>query len=240
MNRRNGYVNHFEAMSDNYHLFQTAQGVTMRLLYVEDEISLVRVVELLLRQAGFEIDIARCGQDAVKLARTNHYDLIILDIMLPDFDGYEVIERIGKHGIDAQFLIQTGVVSRKDEANGVSLGATEHLLKPFTSEELINGIERVLARAKFVERAKLDVSEEAPKDKRRRHHRFKSQTLARIVGLRVLDCKIIDIGGGGAALRLSHPKQEIPPNFGLSIESIDEIECEVCWRVGDKVGVKFV
>lgn len=217
-----------------------------RLLYVEDETSTAKIVGAQLKQAGYRFDTATCGHDAISLAATNEYDLILLDIMLPDLDGYEVIHRIRRLGIDTPFLIQTGLVDRgMNEDEGMSLGASEYLIKPFNKNELINGIDKVVGRSRQVSDAWLKsiadpaLPQRPPATERRKHRRFASMKTAHIVSPQIFEIVLMNMGYGGAAIRLPHPVKGLPNKFTLEIHTGPQLECEVCWRLGDKVGVKF-
>lgn len=96
----------------------------MRILYVEDDITVAEPVELIVRQAGYDLDTANCGEDAVDLAVANDYDLILLDNSLPDMDGYRFIGRMRSAGRRTPFLVQ-----------------------PFDRNELIKEIEKVVGSA---------------------------------------------------------------------------------------------
>lgn len=217
----------------------------MWLLYVEDESSTAKIVGVLLKQAGYRFDTAPCGHDAISLAASNKYDLILLDIMLPDIDGYEVIERIRRLGIYTPFLIQTGLIAHGDEDRSASLGASEYLIKPFNKNEMIDGIEKVLGRSRQVSHAEHKLlanpaqPQRPPSTERRKHRRFTSMKSAHIVWPQIFECMLLNMGYGGAAIRLPHPVRGLPKKFTLEIHTGPQLECEVCWRLGDKVGVKF-
>lgn len=217
----------------------------MWLLFVEDESSTAKIVGALLKQAGYRFDAAPCGQDAISLAASNKYDLILLDIMLPDLDGYEVVERIRSIGIDTPFLIQTGLVDHGDGDRGVSLGASEYLIKPFNRSELIDGIEKVVGRSRQVSHAEQKLlsnpaqPRRPPATERRKHRRFTSMKSAYIFRPQTFECVLMNMGYGGAAIRLPHPVRGLPNKFTLDIRTGPQLECEVCWRLGDKVGFKF-
>ena len=84
----------------------------MRILYVEDDDNRAFAVERMLRQDGHLCDRVRSGAGAVKLGQTNDYDVILLDVMLPDIDGYDVIRLLQGAGVDTPVLIQSGLVER--------------------------------------------------------------------------------------------------------------------------------
>ena len=120
----------------------------MKLLYVEDDPTMAKAVGMLLNQSGYQFDEAETGAEAIALASQNAYALILLDLMLPDIDGYEVIHRLRKSGVDTPFLVQTGLLDRDNKAEGASLGVTEYLIKPFNKNELVSGIENVLEKGR--------------------------------------------------------------------------------------------
>lgn len=218
----------------------------MRILYVEDERSMANVVSAMLRQVGYEFDNAYCGQEAIDLAMENSYDLILLDIMLPDLDGYEVIERLREAGIETPFLVQTGLLDRANENNGASFGVTEHLIKPFNKNELIKRIEKVAAHsnpgtpvARMLETGRLKAEGVFTAEKRE-NRRFNTLKSAEVVWPTPFSCVVLNMCYGGAAIRLPYPEKELPPKFGMVMGSGPEFRCEVCWRVGDKAGVKFI
>lgn len=217
----------------------------MQLLYVEDELTTAKIVGALLRQEGFVFDTVYCGRDAVKLAKSKNYDIVLLDIMLPDLDGYEVIARLRKADVDTPFLIQTGLVDRARRDDGVSLGVAEYLIKPFNKDELVEGINKVIGRNRQVTEASLTVTnpiqpKKPAKSENRDHRRFNSLKSVRIVRPFLFDCVLLNMSYGGAALLLPHPVRQLPSPFTLDVYSGPVIECEICWRSGDKVGVKFI
>jgi DNA-binding response OmpR family regulator len=117
----------------------------MQVLYVDDDPSMTMTVQLMLRAAGHSCDTTDLGERAVTLARTLDYDAIILDIMLPDIDGYEVIERLREAEIKTPLLIQTGLVDRSQPEDSQAFGADDILIKPFGKEELIEHLERIVS-----------------------------------------------------------------------------------------------
>jgi len=218
----------------------------MRVLYVEDDENSASAVELMLREVGHACDKTDLGEHAIKLAKANDYDFILLDVMLPDIDGYEVIERLRSDGVNTPYLIQSGLVDRDSEFGGLAFGSSEYLVKPFTKAELVGRMEAVIARAKLaagmaLEQQGGDRSEPlGPLDERRRHRRFKTVKRAWIdVGLGI-DCKIVNLSHGGAAVRLPDDKTNLPPTFDLKLETGAAYRCRLCWKLGDKVGVQFL
>ena len=218
----------------------------MRVLYVEDDEKSAGAVELMLREVGHVCDKTDLGERAIELARANQYDFLLVDVMLPDIDGYEVIERLRAEGIRIPFLIQSGLVDRDSAFGGLAFGSGEYLVKPFTKTELIARMESVVARSRLA--AGLEVgglgAQQEPlverRDERRRHRRFKTIKAARIDFGPGVDCKIVNLSHGGAAIRLPDDKTGLPPTFDLSLESGETYRCRLCWKLKDKIGVQFL
>ena len=211
----------------------------MRILYVEDDIPLAKTVEIMLGQAGYGFDTAHCGQDAVDLASANAYDLILLDIMLPDLDGYEVIGRLRGAGLTAPFLIQTGLLDREQQASASSLGVANYLIKPFDKAELLEKIGKLVGpreQPRDTERnmTVLELPEPGPGDG------ISAGITARITWQGDSHCSVITLRNDGAVLRLPSEDTDTPNKLNLAFYPAPARPCEVCWRVGDKVGVKFV
>lgn len=118
----------------------------MRVLYVEDDDNLAFAVEQMLRQDGLSCDRVRSGAGAVKLGQSNNYDVILLDVMLPDIDGYEVIRLLQSAGIDTPVLIQSGLVERDKAMDGLGFGVDDYLIKPFNRDELISQVRKAATR----------------------------------------------------------------------------------------------
>ena len=219
----------------------------MQVLYVEDNASEAQVVEAMLRSEGHLCHTTDSGQQGVVLAKRNDYDLIILDIMLPDIDGYEVIEQIQEAAIETPFLIQSGLVDRDEKLDGLGFGVDDYLVKPFSKDELTERMESVLSRSKQTVPSRFAYIPDRRKEprpagsERRRHRRFSTVKSAEIIdGEERPSCVILNLSHGGAALRL--PGQQIPdlPIFKLKLQSGTILQCRICWRLGDKLGVRFL
>lgn len=116
----------------------------MKILIVEDEKAIADLVSIHLKRAGYECDLATNGKKGADLIEKNSYDLILLDIMLPEIDGYELMEYIEPMGIPVIFMTAKGSV--KDRVKGLHMGADDYLVKPFSMDELIARVESVLRR----------------------------------------------------------------------------------------------
>jgi len=216
----------------------------MRVLYVDDDPIMTRAVERMLASEGIDCDTADLGNTAVELAKDNEYDIILLDVMLPDIDGYEVIERLRSAGLRTPVLLQSGLVDRENDFEGLWLGASQYLLKPFTKAELFERIRDVLARTTddgaSGSRRISDPSAppEQADERRRRHRRFETVQPGTILSNGGIDCLIMDMSHGGASLQLSNPNADVPESFDLQLQSGSTLRCSVRWRSGEKVGVQ--
>lgn len=117
----------------------------LRVLVVDDEVPLTGVVSSYLVREGFEASVAHSGPDAVDMARELRPDLIILDIMLPGFDGMEACRRM-RQFTDAYIIMLTARDEEVDKVLGLSMGADDYLVKPFSPRELIARARAMLRR----------------------------------------------------------------------------------------------
>lgn len=117
----------------------------MRLLVVEDEQKAGEYVQRGLTESGFVVDLARTGPDGLHAATTGHYDLIILDVMLPDMDGWQVVTEL-RRKIETPVLFLTARDALNDRIKGLELGADDYLVKPFAFAELLIRVRTLLRR----------------------------------------------------------------------------------------------
>jgi two-component system KDP operon response regulator KdpE len=120
-----------------------------RVLIVEDERRMARFIRLNLEHDGFQVMEADRGKEAVRKAREDLPDLILLDVMLPDIDGFEVLRRIREEsGVPVIMLTAKG--EEDDRVRGLELGADDYVTKPFSPRELVSRVRAVLRRAEVV------------------------------------------------------------------------------------------
>ncbi len=128
----------------------------LRILVADDEPELVELVEFNLKQAGYSIATAVDGAEALKKARSQPPDLILLDIMMPEMDGLEVCKILRREPATAKvpIIMLTAKASEIDRVLGLELGADDYLTKPFSVRELLLRIKKILARSQTEETAK--------------------------------------------------------------------------------------
>ncbi|HEX5740397.1 MAG TPA: response regulator transcription factor, partial [Pilimelia sp.] len=117
-----------------------------RLLVVEDDPSILELLSASLRYAGFEVTTATTGGTAVDAAREARPDLVVLDVMLPDLDGFEVIRLMRADGARTPVVFLTARDATDDKIRGLTLGGDDYVTKPFSLEELTARIRAVLRR----------------------------------------------------------------------------------------------
>src|ERR1700679_3887313 len=117
-----------------------------RLLVVEDEPNILELLSASLRYAGFDVITASAGTEAVQAAQRHRPDLIVLDVMLPDMDGFDVIRRLTRGASRIQVCFLTSRDATEDKIRGLTLGGDDYVTKPFSLEEVIARIRAVLRR----------------------------------------------------------------------------------------------
>jgi two-component system response regulator ResD len=119
--------------------------MAQKILIIEDEEGIIHLLNLYLKDAGYGVFMARDGADGLALHAREHPDLIILDIMLPAIDGFEVCRRI-RAWSKTPILILTARGSEDDRIQGLDLGADDYLVKPFSPRELVSRVRAILRR----------------------------------------------------------------------------------------------
>jgi DNA-binding response OmpR family regulator len=116
-----------------------------KILIIDDEPSTPEVIEILLKPEGFQILKAYSGADGIRIASEEHPDLILLDIMMPDIDGFEVLKKIREKSIPTRVIIVTGYGnSIPDVVRFIKAGACDYLLKPINPVEIVRAVKRAL------------------------------------------------------------------------------------------------
>ena len=120
----------------------------MRVLLVEDDSATAASIEMMLRAENFIVDTTDLGEDGLEIGKLYDYDIIILDLMLPDIDGYEVLRRLRAARVRTPILILSGLSELDHKLKGLGFGADDFLTKPFDRRELIARIHAIVRRAK--------------------------------------------------------------------------------------------
>ena len=132
----------------------------MRILVIEDNRDILANVLDYLQLKGFSVDCAKDGLSGLHLASSGHYDLIVLDIMLPGIDGYQVCKRLREDGrSEVPILMLTARDALDDRLKGLNAGADDYLIKPFALSELVARIEAVLRRSRGSRKRQLQVAD---------------------------------------------------------------------------------
>jgi len=119
-----------------------------KILIVDDEKPIVTLLRYNIENAGYQTDVAYDGLEAVRKSKTNDYDLIVLDLMLPGMDGMEVCKHLRTNKIDTPILMLTAKDEEFDKILGLELGADDYLTKPFSPKEVIARIKAILRRVR--------------------------------------------------------------------------------------------
>jgi DNA-binding response OmpR family regulator len=132
----------------------------MRILVIEDNRDILANILDYLQLKGFSVDCAQDGLSGLHLASTGHYDLIVLDIMLPGIDGFQVCKRLREDGHnEVPILMLTARDALDDRLHGLNVGADDYLIKPFALSELVARIEAILRRSQGSRTRRLQVAD---------------------------------------------------------------------------------
>ncbi|MDF1793701.1 MAG: response regulator transcription factor [Thalassobaculaceae bacterium] len=119
----------------------------MRILLVEDEDAVARSIELMLTAEGWVVDRAEAGEDGLEIGKLYDYDIILLDLMLPDMDGYDVLKRLRQARVKTPILILSGLSELDAKIKGLGYGADDYVTKPFDRRELVARIQAIVRRS---------------------------------------------------------------------------------------------
>ena len=119
----------------------------VRVLVVDDEPNIVDVISMALRFEGFDVESAATGADAIAAVAARRPQLLVLDVMLPDIDGFEVAKRLASARADVPIIFLTARDSTEDVVHGLTVGGDDYVTKPFSLEELVARIRTILRRS---------------------------------------------------------------------------------------------
>jgi two-component system cell cycle response regulator CtrA len=120
----------------------------MRVLLVEDDLTASRGIALMLRGQGAIVDETDTGEEGLELVKRYDYDIVVLDLILPDMEGYEVVRRMRGARVETPVLILSGLTRPQAKVKGFGMGADDYITKPFDKSELIARIQAVIRRSK--------------------------------------------------------------------------------------------
>lgn len=120
----------------------------MRILMIEDDATTSQSVEMMLQSAGMSVYATDLGEDGLELAKLYDYDLILLDLNLPDMSGYDVLKKLRASKINTPVLILSGLDDTADKIKGFGVGADDYVTKPFDRAELVARINSIVRRSK--------------------------------------------------------------------------------------------
>lgn len=118
----------------------------MKVLVVEDEVKVSNFIMRGLEEEGYTVDVAEDGKKGLELIKTQEYDVVLLDLMIPEIDGLEVLKRMRQEGIETPVLIITAKSTKEDVIKGLDTGSDDYLTKPFSFDELLARIRALLRR----------------------------------------------------------------------------------------------
>ncbi|MEK4710982.1 MULTISPECIES: response regulator transcription factor [Bacillus] len=118
------------------------------ILVLEDEITIRSFITLNMKRAGFNVLETDTGEKALELLENHNVDIVILDVMLPGIDGFQVCKRIRKNNEEIGIIILTACVQEKDQVHGLTIGADDYIKKPFSIIELVARVQALLRRVK--------------------------------------------------------------------------------------------
>ena len=124
-----------------------ADGTPLQVLVVDDEQNIAELLAMAVRYEGWEPTVALTGSKAVTAAKTSRPDAVVLDVMLPDFDGFEVLKRMRSTQPDIPVLFLTARDSVEDRVAGLTVGGDDYVVKPFSLEEVIARLRALMRRA---------------------------------------------------------------------------------------------
>ena len=120
----------------------------MRALLIEDDPTTAQSIEMMLTSAGMVVDATDLGEDGLEIGKLYDYDIIILDLMLPDIDGFEVLRRLRDSRVQTPVIILSGLTESEQKVKGLGSGADDYLTKPFNKDELLARIQAIVRRSK--------------------------------------------------------------------------------------------
>jgi len=123
-------------------------NINMKVLLVEDEAKVANFISKGLQEEGYNVDVAYDGKKGLELLKEFNYDIVLLDLMIPEVDGLQLLKNIRSWGIHTPVLIITAKSSKEDVVRGLDMGSDDYLTKPFSFEELLARVRALLRRSR--------------------------------------------------------------------------------------------
>jgi len=181
----------------------------MQALLIEDDVPTAKSIQCMLQSLGHHCDWVEQGEDGMTLAKTHDYDVILLDIMLPGIDGYEVLQQLRAANIETPVILQSGIVERERDIEGLGLGVTDYLLKPYSKEEISVRVNAAVESARLKAMTSNDELQPGKSASERRSDSrsamIKSGQIVYRAATCVMDCVILNLSDEGAALQPEDP-----------------------------------
>ncbi len=164
----------------------------MRVLLIEDDPTMTRSIELMLNAEGFNVYSTDLGEEGLDLGKLYDYDIILLDLNLPDMHGYDVLKKLRTAKVNTPILILSGLTEMENKVKGLGFGADDYMTKPFHKEELVARIHAIVRRSKghsqsVIKTGKLAVNLDTKTvevDKQRVHLTGKEYAMLELLSLR--------------------------------------------------------
>ena len=131
----------------------------MRVLLIEDDSATAQSIELMLKSESFNLYTTDLGEEGVDLGKTDDYDIILLDLNLPDMSGFDVLRSLRASKVKAPILNLTGLAAIEDKVRGLGFGADDYLTKPFHKDELVARIQALVRRSRGHAQSAIEVDD---------------------------------------------------------------------------------
>lgn len=131
----------------------------MQILIAEDDVRLAAALEKILKDNGYDVDVVHDGEDGLNYGKTSMYDVIILDVMMPKMDGFEVTRELRRSGINAPIMLLTARDATTDKITGFDSGADDYMTKPFSPAELMAHLRALTRRQGEVQFERLEAGD---------------------------------------------------------------------------------
>src|SRR6202162_126621 len=131
----------------------------MRVLLIEDDSATAQSIELMLKSESFHVYTTDLGEEGVDLGKLYDYDIILLDLNLPDMSGYDVLKQLRVSKIKTPILILSGLAGIEDKVKGLGVGADDYMTKPFHKDELVARIHAIVRRSKGYAQSEIDIDD---------------------------------------------------------------------------------